>query len=131
MAAHFEGTFDDNGFTFSFDQIDEDQAMRIVWALESRFDWVASLWSMRDVQVYHEENGAEWAESDIDLTPQEQGAVCTTYEWRKGINEAASEHVADVGLIPSVERHEDGSFTVHTIDGADRYLADGSPFPKP
>ena len=112
----------------AIDGLTEDQAWQVLWALESRFDWTASVWGMRDVLVTYEAEGDEddvEYEYDAVLTDAERDAVASTWEWRKGIAQSASEHVAELNLVPSLKRHADGTFTVRTSDEDHHYAADG------
>lgn len=112
----------------------EDDAWKILFAMARKFHWIPCVWSMGDVLVSDDEDpDDEYCASDLaePLTEAERSTVAATWEWRKGINDYASQQVADMEMIPHVVRHyrdgEQVGFTVRTgYDGAVRYDMDGN-----
>lgn len=112
-------------------ELTEDEAFGLVHDLANRYGWATSIWSMGDVTVYPEgEDPSDYAglplsddEADLTLTDAMRHAVTATWEWRKGLNEIASERVQD--MIPEIEVHPDGSFTLHASGDRVEYTADG------
>lgn len=114
----------------------EDGAWKILFAMAHKFDWIPCVWSMGDVMMIDdddEESGPYSAsDADVPLNDAERIAVASTWEWRRGIIDYASERVADMDMIPEVKRHygpggEQTGFTVRTgYDGSVRYDMDGN-----
>ena len=108
--------------------LSEQDAFALVYALETQHDWVASIWTPGDVLVATDEGIANHYYHDTPedgLTDGERYAIATNYMWRKGLNESISEYAANHGLIPSITRHSDGTFTVTDILGDTRHSSDG------
>jgi len=103
-------------------ELTEDDAFSLVHDLSNKFGWAFTLWSMGDIQ-FIDENG-DYIETNRDeITEAMRFAVESTWEWRKGISEIASERVQD--MIPQIHVHLDGSFTVHAGGDEVLYSADG------
>jgi hypothetical protein len=104
-------------------ELTEDDAFSLVYDLANKYGWATSIWSMGDIQ-FIDENG-DWVDDDEkpEITDAMKFGVESTWSWRKGINEIASERVYD--MIPRIQVHSDGSFTVHDSGDEFHYTADG------
>jgi len=104
-------------------ELTEGDAFELVFRLGDRLGWATAIWSMGDVAVLDEDGEELEGDERPELTDAMRFAVSSTYEWRKGINEIASERVA--GMIPTITPHADGSFTMDASGEVTEWTADG------
>lgn len=108
----------------NIDNLTEDDGFSLYHALKSKFGWTGTVTSLGDVIVYNEGDEAWWNDEGVEaLTGPMKSIVTGSYEWRKTIPDRCAEISNE--LLPKVEIHPNGDFTVRTDYEATRYNADG------
>lgn len=64
---------------FTVDEISEDDAFSLVYALERKFGWAVLLYTRGDVESYLN----AFSESEIALTDEDWSEITSSWTWRK------------------------------------------------